>query len=62
MAAEYIGTGRVRVGTRPIVPGDTVAGPPDVVAALLGRADFREPKPKPKPKRAKSTKPKGEEA
>lgn len=61
MAVQYIGDepGRVRIGTRPILPGDCIAGPPDVVAALLGRADFKEADAK--PKRAKPAKPKDEE-
>jgi len=44
MAVKYIGTepGRVRIGTRPILPGDTIAGPPEVVEELRRRSDFVE--------------------
>jgi hypothetical protein len=43
MGATYIGTepGAVRINDRPILPNDTIAGPPDVVADLLKRADFK---------------------
>lgn len=42
MGAKYIGTkpGVVRLGDRPILPNDTIAGPPEVVEYLLKRADF----------------------
>ena len=44
MGAQYIGTepGVVRINDRPVLPNDTIAGPPDVVADLLKRVDFRE--------------------
>lgn len=42
MAAKYIGVtpGVVRIEDRPVLPNDTIAGPPDVVAELLKRGDF----------------------
>ena len=44
MAVKYVDTepGRVRIGTRPVLPGDTIAGPPEVVEELRRRADFVE--------------------
>jgi hypothetical protein len=41
-AVKYIGDepGRVRLGTRPVMPGDTISGPPDVLEELSTRADF----------------------
>jgi hypothetical protein len=43
MSVEYVSDepSGVRVGDRPIVKGDVIAGPPEVVAELAERPGFR---------------------
>ena len=44
MGARYTGikVGVVRIGDRPIMPGESIAGPPALVATLLRRSDFED--------------------